>query len=89
MGLLRSLVSRQMTDNLKKINGDIKMQHRSRITTRSGAIFPEPKAKRFDYLGVICSVTAGLVTGTILSQMMANSFEEKELSIPSDDDDDD
>ncbi|CAL7949499.1 unnamed protein product [Xylocopa violacea] len=89
MGLLRSLVSCQMTDNLKKINGDIKMQHRSRTTTRSGAILPEPKGTRFGYLGVICSVTAGLVIGTTLSQMMANFLEEKELFIPSDDDDDD
>lgn len=69
--------------------GEQKLHFRPRTTTPSGAILPEPKRTRFGFLGVICSVVAGLVIGATLSKMMANFLEEKELFIPSDDDDDD
>ncbi|XP_076762588.1 essential MCU regulator [Xylocopa sonorina] len=89
MALQRTLAARQIANSLKKISGEMKIHHRSRTTTPSGAILPEPKRTRFGFLGVICSVTTGLIIGTTLSKMMANFLEEKELFIPSDDDDDD
>ncbi|XP_029054568.1 essential MCU regulator, mitochondrial [Osmia bicornis bicornis] len=75
--------------NLLKVNGQMKIHVRSRITTPSGAILPEPKRPRFSFLGVICSVTIGLITGATMSKIIANFLEEKELFVPSDDDDDD
>lgn len=89
MALQRSTVAFQTIYNLRKIDGEIKLHLRSRTTTPSGAILPEPKRTRFGFLGVICSVMTGLVIGTTLSKMMANFLEEKELFVPSDDDDDD
>ncbi|XP_006622123.1 essential MCU regulator, mitochondrial [Apis laboriosa] len=89
MALQRSTVAFQTIRNLRKIDGEIKLHLRSRTTTPSGAILPEPKKTRFGFLGVICSVMTGLVIGTTLSKMMANFLEEKELFVPSDDDDDD
>ena len=73
----------------KTDGGEQKLHFRPRTTTPSGAILPEPKRTRFGFLGVVCSVVAGLVIGATLSKMMANFLEEKELFVPSDDDDDD
>ncbi|XP_050590507.1 essential MCU regulator, mitochondrial [Bombus affinis] len=89
MALQRTFVALQIVNDLKKINGKMKLHFRSRTTTPSGAILPEPKRTPFGFLGVICSVMTGLVIGATLSKMMANFLEEKELFIPSDDDDDD
>ncbi|KAG6804150.1 essential MCU regulator, mitochondrial [Apis mellifera caucasica] len=89
MALQRSTVAFQSIHNLRKIDGEIKLHLRSRTTTPSGAILPEPKRTRFGILSVICSVTLGLIIGTTISKRMANFLEEKELFIPSDDDDDD
>ncbi|XP_073968043.1 essential MCU regulator [Bombus fervidus] len=89
MALQRTSVALQIVNDLRKINGEMKLHYRSRTTTPSGAILPEPKRARFGFLGVICSVMTGLVIGATLSKMMANFLEEKELFVPSDDDDDD
>lgn len=89
MASQRTFVALQAVNDLRKINGEMKLHFRSRTTTPSGAILPEPKRTRFGFLGVICSVMTGLVIGTTLSKMMANYLEEKELFVPSDDDDDD
>ncbi|XP_060826866.1 essential MCU regulator, mitochondrial [Bombus pascuorum] len=89
MALQRTSVALQTVNDLRKINGATKVHFRSRITTPSGAILPEPKRARFGFLGVICSVMTGLVIGATLSKMMANFLEEKELFVPADDDDDD
>lgn len=89
MALQRSIVAFQTIRNLRKINGEIKLHLRSRTTTASGAILPEPKRTRFGFFFVICCVSTGLVIGTTLSKMVANFLEEKELFVPSDDDDDD
>lgn len=89
MALQRTHVVIQTVNDLRKINWQMKSHSRSRTTTPSGAIQPEPKRTRFGFLGVICSVMTGLVIGATLSKMMANYLEEKELFVPSDDDDDD
>lgn len=89
MALQRTSVALQTVNDLRKINGEMKLHFRLRTTTSSGAILPEPKRTRFGFLGVICSVMTGLVIGATLSKMMANFLEEKELFVPSDDDDDD
>ncbi|XP_076659611.1 essential MCU regulator [Halictus rubicundus] len=74
---------------LKNIEGETKLHFRPRTTTPSGAILPEPKGTRFGYVGVITSVVTGLIIGVTLSKLVAHILEEKELFIPSDDDDDD
>lgn len=89
MALQRVFIAFQTAGNLRKIGGEMKLHFQSRPTTPSGAILPEPKRTRFGFLGVISSVTIGLIIGTTLSKIIANFLEEKELFIPSDDDDDD
>lgn len=89
MVLQRTFTLFHSTGSLRKMYGDGRLPCRSRTTSPTGAILPEPKRTRFGLLGVVCSVLTGLVIGTNLSKMMANYLEEKELFVPSDDDDDD
>ncbi|XP_012150332.2 essential MCU regulator [Megachile rotundata] len=89
MTLQRAFFIFRNVSNSIKVNAETRIHVRSRTTTPSGAILPEPKRTRFGFLGVICSVMTGLVIGATLSKMMANFLEEKELFVPSDDDDDD
>ncbi|XP_015176599.1 PREDICTED: protein EMRE homolog, mitochondrial [Polistes dominula] len=76
----------QILSGLKYMN---KKGIRSKITTPSGAILPEPKRTPFGYLRVIGGILLGLVVGASLSKKMANFLEENDLFVPSDDDDDD
>ncbi|XP_031825404.1 essential MCU regulator [Nomia melanderi] len=73
----------------KRIETESRLHFQSRITTPSGAILPEPKGTPFGYVNVISSVGTGLIIGVTLSKLVAYVLEEKELFIPSDDDDDD
>ncbi|XP_043491995.1 essential MCU regulator, mitochondrial [Polistes fuscatus] len=76
----------QILSGLKSMNKKIL---RSKITTPSGAILPEPKRTPFGYLRVIGGIVLGLIVGASLSKKMANFLEENDLFVPSDDDDDD
>ena len=62
---------------------------RSKTSNRYGAILPEPPTVRFGFLGVIFTVTVGLLVGAAISKNIANFLEENDLFVPSDDDDDD
>ncbi|XP_063972825.1 essential MCU regulator, mitochondrial [Diachasmimorpha longicaudata] len=62
---------------------------RTAITTRSGAILPEPKREPFGLFRVIVGVVVGVMIGATLSKNVANFLEENDLFVPSDDDDDD
>ncbi|XP_014298273.1 essential MCU regulator, mitochondrial [Microplitis demolitor] len=78
----------------KKIN-DLKainmQQHKqnSFITTRSGAILPEPKTQPLGLVAVVAGVSLGLLIGATISKNIANFLEENDLFVPSDDDGDD
>ncbi|XP_074102815.1 essential MCU regulator isoform X1 [Cotesia typhae] len=61
----------------------------SSITTRSGAILPEPKTQPLGWVGVIAGVSLGLLIGATISKNIANFLEENDLFVPSDDDGDD
>ncbi|KAI4478208.1 PREDICTED: protein EMRE homolog, mitochondrial [Polistes canadensis] len=76
----------QILSGLKSMNKKI---FRSKITTPSGAILPEPKRTPFGYLRVVGGILLGLIVGASLSKKMANFLEENDLFVPSDDDDDD
>ncbi|XP_034938794.1 essential MCU regulator, mitochondrial [Chelonus insularis] len=65
------------------------VQRYKTITTRSGAILPEPKTQPFGFISVICGVTVGLLIGATISKNIANFLEENDLFVPTDDDDDD
>lgn len=89
------MVLRRLTSASKKIHilnglvGQNKINVRSKITTPSGAILPEPKRTPFGFLRVISGVLIGLIIGATISKNMANFLEENDLFVPSDDDDDD
>ncbi|KAI4495462.1 hypothetical protein M0802_008676 [Mischocyttarus mexicanus] len=66
-----------------------KITVRSKITTPSGAILPEPKRNPLGYFQVLFGIVFGLVIGATISKNVANFLEENDLFVPSDDDDDD
>lgn len=88
--VLRRLTS--ASTNIHILNGlasPYKINVRSKITTPSGAILPEPKRTPFGFIRVISGVLIGLVIGATISKKVANFLEENDLFVPSDDDDDD
>lgn len=89
------MILQRLTSALTKVRilngftGENKIKVRSKITTPSGAILPEPKRTPFGFVRVICGVVLGLLVGATISKNMANFLEENDLFVPSDDDDDD
>uniref|UniRef100_A0A6V7J1Q0 Essential MCU regulator, mitochondrial n=1 Tax=Bracon brevicornis TaxID=1563983 RepID=A0A6V7J1Q0_9HYME len=65
------------------------MARRTAITTRSGAVLPEPKREPLGFFKVAIGVVVGVMIGATLSKNIANFLEENDLFVPSDDDDDD
>lgn len=63
-------------------------QIRCRTHYRTGAFKPMPKVSSFGVLGILGSVTIGLLIGAVISKSVANFLEENDLFVPSDDDDD-
>jgi len=61
---------------------------RSAVTTRTGAVMPEPYRSRMGMLTVFGVVIPGLMIGGWISQNIARILEENDLFVPSDDDDD-
>jgi len=62
---------------------------RTAITTRTGAILPEPKQYyRFGLLRVTFVIIPFLAGGMYLAKTLANVLEENKLFVPDDDDDD-
>ena len=62
---------------------------RTAITTRTGAILPEPqKYYRFGVFRVAMVIVPFLTGGMYLAKTMANVLEENRLFVPDDDDDD-
>lgn len=62
---------------------------RTAITSRSGAVLPEPQREPFGLFRVVLGVVVGVMIGATLSKNIANFLEENDLFVPSDDDDDD
>ncbi|XP_025837324.1 essential MCU regulator, mitochondrial [Agrilus planipennis] len=82
-GLLRK---RCFLQKLLPLNSSIS---RTKVTTRSGGILPEPHRTSFGIIGIILTVIPGLLIGAQISKTIANFLEENDLFVPSDDDDDD
>ena len=69
-------------------NGPLVLR-RTAITTRTGAILPEPqKYYRFGVVRVAFVIIPFLAGGMYLAKTMANVLEENKLFVPDDDDDD-
>ncbi|XP_077298704.1 essential MCU regulator, mitochondrial-like [Arctopsyche grandis] len=62
---------------------------RSVVTSRTGAILPEPQRVPLGVAGILAAVVPGLLLGAAISKGIANFLEENDLFVPSDDDDDD
>lgn len=65
------------------------MTARGVVTTRTGALLPEPQKTPLGVAGIMAAVVPGLLLGAVISKSIANFLEENDLFVPSDDDDDD
>ncbi|KAG5892758.1 hypothetical protein JTB14_027022 [Gonioctena quinquepunctata] len=62
---------------------------RTKTTFKHGVILQEPPRTTFGILKLIFTVIPGLLIGAAISENIANFLEEKDLFVPSNDDDDD
>ncbi|XP_016385312.1 essential MCU regulator, mitochondrial [Sinocyclocheilus rhinocerous] len=64
-------------------------QHRTVVSTTSGAILPKPKKTAFGLVRILMVVAPFLYVGTLISKNFAALLEEHDIFVPEDDDDDD
>ncbi|KAK2917187.1 hypothetical protein QQF64_026204 [Cirrhinus molitorella] len=64
-------------------------QHRTAVSTTSGAILPKPKKTAFGLVRIMMVVAPFLYVGTLISKNFAALLEEHDIFVPEDDDDDD
>ncbi|XP_058625604.1 essential MCU regulator, mitochondrial-like [Onychostoma macrolepis] len=65
------------------------LQHRTAVSTTSGAILPKPKKTAFGLVRIMMVVAPFLYVGTLISKNFAALLEEHDIFVPEDDDDDD
>ncbi|XP_073703898.1 essential MCU regulator, mitochondrial [Garra rufa] len=64
-------------------------QHRTAVSTTSGAILPKPKKTALGLVRILMVVAPFLYVGTLISKNFAALLEEHDIFVPEDDDDDD
>ncbi|XP_044015425.1 essential MCU regulator, mitochondrial [Aphidius gifuensis] len=90
MAITNFMSALRASKSLKTVNiNNELLSRRMAITTRSGAILPEPRPQPFGIVGVVFGVVFGVLIGATISKNIANFLEENDLFVPSDDDDDD
>ena len=62
---------------------------RSKTTTESGAVLPEPPKTKYGIGKVMMTVLSGLYLGATISKTGAAFLEENDIFVPDDEDDDD
>lgn len=62
---------------------------RHRVTTDTGAFFPQPKKIPFGIVRVLLTVLPGLYLGATISKEGAAFLEENDIFVPDEDDDED
>ncbi|XP_067226083.1 essential MCU regulator, mitochondrial-like [Chanodichthys erythropterus] len=67
----------------------VQQQHRTAVSTTSGAILPKPKKTAFGLVRIMMVVAPFLYVGTMISKNFAALLEEHDIFVPEDDDDDD
>uniref|UniRef100_A0A8C1VAC5 Essential MCU regulator, mitochondrial n=1 Tax=Cyprinus carpio TaxID=7962 RepID=A0A8C1VAC5_CYPCA len=85
-----SVVRRFVSLSVPRLVGSQQQQqHRTAVSTTSGAILPKPKKTAFGPLRILMVVAPFLYVGTLISKNFAALLEEHDIFVPEDDDDDD
>ncbi|XP_042572411.1 essential MCU regulator, mitochondrial-like [Cyprinus carpio] len=84
-----SVVRRFVSLSVPRLVRSQQQQHRTAVSTTSGAINPKPKKTAFGPLRILMVVAPFLYVGTLISKNFAALLEEHDIFVPEDDDDDD
>ncbi|KAI2666833.1 Essential MCU regulator, mitochondrial [Labeo rohita] len=72
-----------------RLVGTQQQQHRTAVSTTTGAVLPKPKKTAFGLVRIMMVVAPFLYVGTLISKNFAALLEEHDIFVPEDDDDDD
>ncbi|XP_016116569.1 essential MCU regulator, mitochondrial [Sinocyclocheilus grahami] len=84
-----SVFRRFVSLSVPRLVGTQQQQHRTVVSTTSGAILPKPKKTAFGLVRILMVVAPFLYVGTLISKNFAALLEEHDIFVPEDDDDGD